>query len=123
MSYTSFKYSNLKTSSSELNKNGALQVTVDLQNTGKLTGDEVVQLYVKYLDSKVERPIKEIRGFKRITLKPGEKTPVTIPLEAASLAYWDTVTKKFVVEEGKIEVMIGSSSEDIKDRKLVRIIK
>lgn len=122
LSYTTFRYSGMKVSSSQLKGDGEVAVSVDVQNTGKREGDEVVQLYVKYLDSKVERPLKEIRGFQRITLKPGEKKTVKIPLKAETLAYWDADQKKFVVEKGKIQVQVGTSSANVKGEKTIQVI-
>jgi beta-glucosidase len=122
LSFTTFKYSNLQTSVDKLKKDGQLTVSVDIQNTGKRTGDEVVQLYVKYPNSKVARPIQELKGFERITLSPGEKKTVSIPLPVSSLAYWDTEGEKFVVEAGNIKIRLGSSSADIHAEKTVEIV-
>ncbi len=116
LSYTTFQYSNLKTSTAKLDKTGGLTVSVDVKNTGSRTGDEVVQLYVKHLKSKVERPQEELKGFKRITLNPGETQTVNIKLPASSLAYWDVAKKGFVVEKEPVQLMIGSSSADIKEQ-------
>lgn len=114
LSYTTFQYTNLKTNTNKLDRNGEITVSVDVTNTGRRTGDEVVQLYVKHLKSKVERPGKELKGFKRITLAAGETKTVNIKLPASSLAYWDTAKKTFVVEKEPVQLMIGSSSADIK---------
>jgi len=89
LSYTSFKYNNLRTSSSELAKDGTVTVSVDVSNTGSMAGDEVVQLYVKHLHSKVERPGEELKGFQRVTIQPSETKTVEIPLKASTLAWWD----------------------------------
>jgi len=121
LSYTTFQYSKLKTSADKLDKNGELTVTIDVKNTGNRTGDEVVQLYVSHLKSKVERPAKELKGFKRITLKAGETQTVSLKLPASSLAYWDVTKKGFVVEKDNIEVMVGSSSADVKAEKMITI--
>ena len=121
LSYTTFQYANLKTSSYKLEKNGEITVSVDVKNTGSRPGDEVVQLYVKHLKSKVERPVEELKGFKRITLNPGETQTVSIKLPASSLAYWDVAKKNFVVEKEPVQVMVGSSSADIKAKTEVEI--
>ncbi len=121
LSYTTFQYSNLKTSAGKLDKNGELTVSVDIKNTGARTGDEVVQLYVKHLKSKVSRPLEELKGFKRITLNPGETQTVNIKLPASSLAYWDVAKKSFVVEKEPVELMVGSSSADIKEQKEIEV--
>jgi beta-glucosidase len=87
-----------------------------------MEGDEVVQMYVKHLDSHVDRPSEELRGFKRVTLKPGETKTVEIPLNAESLAYWDESKHSFVVEQDKVRIMIGSSSADIKLGKTIPVV-
>jgi beta-glucosidase len=123
LSYTSFAYSNLRVSSNKLKTQGEISVSVDIRNTGKRAGDEVVQLYVKHLNSRVERPIKDLRGFKRVTVKPNETKTGTIPLKAETLAYWDKDQHRFVVESGKIGIMMGSSSPDIKLEKNVEVVE
>ena len=114
LSYTYFSYSHLKTSSSKLAKNGTITVSVDITNTGKRTGDEVVQLYVAQPDSKVERPAKKLCGFERVTLKPKETRTVEIPLKASTLAYWNEKLARLEVETEPVKIMIGSSSADMK---------
>jgi beta-glucosidase len=113
LSYTTFKYSNLRASSSQLAKDGTVTVSVDVANTGSRAGDAVVQLYVKHLSSKVERPREELKGFQRVTVKPGETRTVQIPLKASTLAWWDKKLPGFRVEAEPIRVMIGNSSADI----------
>jgi beta-glucosidase len=114
LSYTTFAYSNLKTSAASINATNSMVVSVDVNNTGKRAGDEVVQLYVKHVGSTVDRPSKELRGFKRVTLQPGETRTVEIPLPASRLAYWDTTSKNWGVEKDKVQLMMGGSSSDIK---------
>ena len=114
LSYTTFAYSNLKTASDELAPDGTSTVSVDVTNSGDRAGDEVVQLYVKHLKSKVDRPQEELKGFKRVTLKPHETRTVEIPLQASQLAYWDEKKNGFRVEAEPVSVMVGSSSRDIK---------
>jgi beta-glucosidase len=114
LSYTTFGYSNLKTSVETLGQDGTVTVRCDVRNTGKMAGEEVVQLYVRHLQSKVERPLKELRGFRRVALQPGESKTVELPLPAKSLAYWDSGRQKFVVESDTVEVSVGSSSADEK---------
>lgn len=114
LSYTSFSYANLKASSAELTSDGAITVSVDVMNTGSRTGDEVVQLYVTHLKSKVARPIKELKGFQRVTLKPNETKTVQIPLKTSMLAFWDEKRAQFKVEAEPVKLMIGSSSKDVK---------
>ncbi len=114
LSYTTFSYANLKTSSAEVGSDGTITVSVDVTNTGSRAGDEVVQLYVKHLKSKVERPIEELKGFQRVTLNPGETKTIQIPLKATMLAFWDEKGNQFKVEAEPVKLMIGSSSRDIK---------
>jgi beta-glucosidase len=114
LSYTTFSYANLKASSAEVASDGTITVSVDVTNTGSRTGDEVVQLYVKHLKSKVERPIEELKGFQRVALNPNETKTVQIPLRASTLAFWDERQGQFKVEAEPVKLMIGSSSKDIK---------
>ena len=114
LSYTTFNYSNLEVSSHRLQSDSEIVVRVTIQNSGNRIGEEVVQLYVRHLNSKIDRPIKELKGFKRVTIKPKESTTVEIPLKAESLAYWDIGKHSFVVEEDKVKIMVGASSLDIK---------
>ena len=121
LSYTAFNYSNLKTSADSLNKDGAITVSVDVQNSGKVAGEEVVQLYVKHLNSAVPRPRQELRGFKRVALRPGERQTVEMPLPAKSLAYWNMDRHSFVLESGKIELLAGASAADVRLKKTVTV--
>jgi beta-glucosidase len=111
LSYTSFKYSNLKLKPISSNSAAA---AIDIVNTGKRTGDEVVQLYVSDDYSSVVRPAIELKRFKRITLKPGEKKTVKFILEKDAFAFYDVKSKSWVVEPGTFTIMVGSSSADIR---------
>jgi beta-glucosidase len=113
LSYTTFKYSNLRASSPQLAKDGTLTISVDVTNTGSRAGDDVVQMYVKHLGSKVEFPGEALKGFHRVTLEAGETKTVQIPLKASTLAWWDQKLPGFRVEREPIRVMIGNSSSDI----------
>jgi beta-glucosidase len=113
LSYTTFQYSNLRTSSPQLAKDGTITVSVDVTNTGSRAGDDVVQMYVKHLGSKVERPQEELKGFRRVTIQPRETKTVEIPLKASSLAWWDLNLPGFRVEAEPVRVMIGNSSRDV----------
>ncbi len=121
LSYTTFAYSNLRASSSRLAKDGQMSVTVSVRNTGKRDGQEVVQLYVTHLGSKVERPIKELKGFQRVALKAGETKIVLFPLKAKDLAYWDAEKKQWVVEDEKVNLMVGGSSADVKVQQTIGV--
>ncbi|HEV2325666.1 MAG TPA: glycoside hydrolase family 3 C-terminal domain-containing protein [Terracidiphilus sp.] len=113
LSYTSFKFSNLRTSSPDLASTGTVTVSVDVTNTGSRAGDQVVQLYVEHLHSAVSRPHEELEGFQRVSLEPGQTKTVSIELPAARLAYWDVQTQTFRVEHEPVSLMIGDSSADI----------
>jgi beta-glucosidase len=112
LSYTTFEYSKLKTRSDALARDGSLTIRVDVKNTGDRAGEEVVQLYVRHVDSKVDRPVKELRGFRRVALQPGETKTVELPLKADALAYWNQPQHAFVVEADKVELSVGGSSAD-----------
>jgi beta-glucosidase len=114
LSYSTFEYSNFKLSEKDLKKDGSITVSVDVKNSSSRDGDEVVQLYVKHIKSSVERPLKELKGFKRVGIKAGKTETVQITLNAKDLAYWDAAKKAFVVEKDQLELLIGSSSADVK---------
>jgi len=113
LSYTTFEVTNLRTSSKNLAKDGAVTVSVDVTNSGSRAGDDVVQLYVKHLGSKVERPSEELKGFQRVTLKPNETKTVQMTLKASALAWWDEKLPGFSVEAEPVRVMIGNSASEI----------
>ncbi len=121
LSYSAFEYRNLKLSASSVPTSGNISITFDLKNNGKLDGEEVVQLYVKHLDSKVDRPLKELKGFQRVLIKAGQSRRVSLQLPVERLAYWNSEQHRFVVEPGKVELMIGSSSAHIRFSKIVEI--
>jgi len=121
LSYTSFEYSNLKTSSEQIDANGEITVSVDVKNTGPRAGDEVVQLYVSHIGSKFERPLEELKGFQRVRLEPGKKTAVKLRLKSSDLAYWSVEKGAWDVEGDQVNLQIGSSSADIKLKKLVGV--
>jgi len=113
LSYTTFEYSNLRTIKNSISANNTILVSVDIKNTGKTNGDEVVQLYVKHPFSKIQRPLKELKGFKRVSIEAGEKVTVQIPLKASNLKYWNSTKQQFELEKEQIELQVGSSSDQI----------
>lgn len=113
LSYTGFEYSNLEISANEVDIHGKLDISFDIENIGTRTGDEVVQLYLHDVYSNITRPVKELKGFKRITLNPGQKKRVVFTLFITQLGFYDR-QMQFVIEPGTMEVMIGASSEDIR---------
>jgi beta-glucosidase len=113
LSYTSFEYSDLKINPAQVDPEGEVSIEVRVKNTGEREGDEVVQLYVHDVVASLTRPVKELKGFQRVTLGPGETCKLTFTLAAAQLAFYDHHIL-YVVEPGRIEVMLGSSAEDIR---------
>jgi len=122
LSYTSFAYSHLRLSTTTLKEGATAMVSVEVKNTGSRAGDEVVQMYVSHEGSGVARPVEELRGFARVSLKPGEMKTVTLPLAAKALAYWDEKTKAFVVEKDRVEVKVGGSSDDLPVKAVVSVM-
>lgn len=110
LSYVDFEYGELTCRQ----KKDVIQVSFDLKNLGSMDADEVPQLYVKRIGSKVERPEKELEAFDRVTLKAGETRKVTLEFPISELAHWDNGTNGWVVEPGKIEILVGSASDDIR---------
>ncbi len=110
LSYVDFEYGAL----SCRQKKDKIQVSFDVKNLGDMEADEVAQLYVKRIDSKIERPLKELEAFDRVTLKAGETRNVTLEFPVSELAHWDNETNQWVLEPGKIEILVGSSSDDIR---------
>ena len=110
LSYVEFEYGTLTCKQ----KKDKIQVSFDLKNLGDMEADEVAQLYVKRLDSKVERAEKELEAFERVALKAGETKNVTLEFPLSELAHWDNETNGWVLEPGKIEILVGSASNDIR---------
>ena len=110
LSYVDFEYGTLTCKQ----KKDKIQVSFDLKNLGDMEADEVAQLYVKRLDSKIERAEKELEAFERVALKAGETKNVTLEFPLSELAHWDNETNGWVLEPGKIEILVGSASNDIR---------
>jgi beta-glucosidase len=111
-------------SAEKIKADGKVNIGVDVTNTGKRAGDEVVQLYVHQEKSSVKVPTEELRGFERISLQPGETKTVTFTLPASKLAIWDEkVAHNFVVEPGAFDVMVGASSSDIRLKDQISVVK
>ncbi|MBK7499095.1 MAG: glycoside hydrolase family 3 C-terminal domain-containing protein [Ignavibacteriales bacterium] len=114
LSYTTFKYNDLKLSSKDINQNDKLLVKLSIKNTGNVNGSEVVQLYIKDIQSSIDRPVKELKGFKKVNLNPGEEKVVEFTIDKNALSFFDPKTKEWTAENGEFEILIGSSSQDIK---------
>lgn len=114
MSYTRFGYSSLKVTPSSISPNQTVDVSLILHNLGSRAGAEVVQLYVHDGHSTVDRPVKELKGFARVDLKPGESKTVHLSLDRSAFSYYSTAKHAWVEDPGKFEVLVGDSSRDIK---------
>jgi beta-glucosidase len=112
LSYTTFKYSNLKITNPKIGVNGETTVTVDITNTGKVRGDEVAQMYIRDEVSTVTRPVKELKDFARVSINPGETKSVTFKITPQKLQFYNREMKR-VVEPGKFQIMVGGNSVDL----------
>lgn len=121
LSYTNFAYSNMRVTPNMLRAKASIEVTVDVENTGTRSGDEVVQLYVRHLKATVVRPLRELAGFTRVAIGAGQKRTVRLMLPAARLAYWNVSHHRFEVEAEKIEIAVGASSSDLRLKKTVQV--
>ncbi len=123
LSYTRFAYRNLGTSAASVSPSGAVKVSVEVTNTGRREGEEVVQFYVSYPQSAVERPLKELVGFKRVALKPYEIKTVTIELRADELRYWNADKDRWILEKKPVQIEVGGSSADIRLTRMLEVGK
>lgn len=114
LSYTSFVYSKPKVSKRAISASDSLTISVDITNTGKVEGKEVVQLYIADLESSLPRPVKELKGFRKVSLAPGEKTTVSFTIGQDALSYFDPDRHAWVADPGKFEAIFGSSSSDLR---------
>ena len=121
LSYTTFTYANLRVRADSVSAGDSIVVQVDVTNSGQRAGDEVVQLYVQHLGSLVERPIRDLRGYSRVRLAPGETRTVTMAFPAASLGYWDAQADRWVAEDEQIRLQVGASSSDIRLDRVIRV--
>ena len=111
LSYSKFKLTDLRLKKSKINKDGLAKVRVNVTNTGKKMGEEVVQMYIRDKVSSVTRPVKELKGFTRVSLKPGETKTIIFKIGPEHLAFHN-IGMKYVVEPGEFEIMVGNSSRD-----------
>ena len=121
LSYTTFAYSNLKLSAEQIKDTDTLTVSVDVTNTGSMAGKEVVQLYVSDVESTVIRPVKELKGFDKVNLQPGETKTVTFTLGKRAFAYWNTQVHDWHVESGEFRILVGKSSREIQLEETVTV--
>jgi len=113
LSYTSFGYSDLKLDSTSINQNGEAVLSFRLTNTGKVTGEEVVQLYIHDEVASVARPLKQLKGFQKLALKPGESRELKFTIKSELLSFYDN-DLNWIAEPGRFKLMVGSASDDIR---------
>lgn len=114
LSYTRFDYANLKLVEGGATESAMVTVSVELTNSGERAGSEIVQAYVQPLEPSVQRPVKELKGFAKVLLKPGEKRTVSIPLNQRAFSFYEPDRKAWVAEQGEYSIAVGSSSRDIR---------
>ncbi len=117
LSYTTFVISNLRADKTEVTGDGTVSFTVNVKNTGKRAGAETVQLYIHDVKSSVDRPYKELKGFQKVSLQPGESRDVTITIGRDALSYYDEGTSSWKAEAGKFEALVGNASDNLRLRK------
>lgn len=122
LSYTSFAYTNMRLSATELTDTQTLTVTVTIQNTGTCAGRETVQLYVADKQTAVVRPVRELKGFETLSLAPGESRDICFTLDKRAFAYWNTALGDWHVQSGDFTIAVGSSSRDLRLQATVRLI-
>jgi len=113
LSYTTFDYSGLTLAESQIPANGTIRASVEVTNTGQVAGDEIVELYVSAVGSRVDRAVRELKAFRRIHLDPGQTQHVDLGFDASSLAFWDVDSSAWVVEEIPYTIAVGRSSRDL----------
>lgn len=121
LSYTTFEYSDIKVSKSNIQDTDTVDVTFKVTNTGTIDGAEVTQLYVHDLESTVHRPTKELKGFKKVFIRAGNSATITLTLDKRSFAYYNVDVKDWTVESGDFEILVGASSRDIKLTTIVNV--
>ncbi len=121
LSYTHFEYGTLKGPAASTDATSTLHFEIDVKNSGTRDGDEVVQFYVKHLDSKEPQPLHSLVAFQRIPLAAGQTKTVGIDIPASLLRYWDTTSKSYIVEPGHYEFQAGAASDDIRSSLPVEI--
>lgn len=113
MSYTTFEYSNLTVDKSLIGREEELKATIQIKNVGSVAGAEVVQFYISDLASTIKRPLKELKGFNKVYLKPGESKPVQFVVDKYSISYFDEDKMSWIAEAGKFILWAGQSSAEL----------
>ncbi len=122
LSYTTFKYSDLKVSKEQLSDPDNVEVSLNVKNTGDKDGAEIVQLYVSDPVSALKRPVKELKAFSKVWLKAGETKKVTMKLNKEAFQYYDPAKKQWVVEPGEFDILVGSSSRDLRLEHTITVV-
>ncbi len=120
-SYTQFAISNLRSDKVQMKQDGTITFTVNVKNTGKRAGSEVVQLYIHDVKSSVDRPKKELKGFQKVYLQPGENKDVTITINKEALSFYDELSSSWKAEAGKFEALVGNASDNLKLKKVFEL--
>ncbi len=116
LSYTTFEYGKVIADKKEMKASDKISLSVNIKNTGKMEGSEIVQLYISDLKSSLPRPIKELKGFEKVTLKPGESKTVTFTIDKTALSFFDPELHEWIAEQGDFEAIIGASSSDVRSK-------
>lgn len=124
LSYTTFDIRNLQLNETTFNisENASFSIQVEVENKGDIPGDEVVQVYLKDLDSTYPQPLKKLRRFQRIKLEPGEKQTITFQLSKEDFEFWHPDNKDWTIEEGDFEIQVGNSSDNISEKKVLNVL-
>jgi beta-glucosidase len=121
LAYTKFEYSDLR--APHATKAGEpIQISVTIKNTGAVAGKETVQVYVRDVQASLARPQKELKRFAKVELKPGESQTISFALDERAFAFYDPYQSRWVVEPGAFEILVGSSSQDIRERAIVKLL-
>jgi len=112
LSYTTYSYKNLRLNKDNMTPDGEIEISIDITNTGDMAGEEIAQLYIGYKNSSIDRPVKDLKGFGKVFLKPSETKTLTIELKATDLAYYDINSKSWVVEKIDYITYVGPSSRE-----------
>jgi beta-glucosidase len=123
LSYTSYDYSNLKIEHSSVKVGSSVSFEIDIKNTGAMDGQEIVQIYVRDIEASVERPLKELKDFRKVQLNAGAKGTLHFTLTERDFAFWDVETENWVVEPGQFEILVGSASNNILAKGLLEIVQ
>ena len=121
LSYTTFGYDHLQLSKAELSPDDSITVSADITNTGKRAGEEVAELYLRDLHPKIDKPVRELKGFSKIALQPGETKTIHFTIKPRDLAYFDVPRHQWKADAGEYEIEIGASSRDIRQKAILRL--